>query len=315
MATRFALIVIAVLFLSTGFFYSLYLVFDYFGKEKEEPKTNQQTNQEYLDNLEDWGLLENFEPLTEPLTATIFEVVSKGQGDLVVLETDVLTLRLTYALAKTGQIFQNNLTQVSPGNRYQTYTAGFQALPETWQRYLLGSKIGSQYRLMIPAAEADLYLEQAPQLPSNHDFILELDLVGIADRNLKGFVELESLENFEPISQALTELQIEDLIEGTGQVVQAGDRVVVNYILAHATDGNKIEATNAISLNLEQLIEGWQTGLLDMKVGGKRRILIPDSQAYGSIENHSLKGFDLVFDVELLGIIELEEQTDKEEDV
>ena len=134
-------------------------------------------------------------------------------------------------------------------------------------------------------------------------------MVGVADRSLTGFADQETLADFQPLTEPLEELRIEDLVEGTGRAVEADDVLIVNYIGVLAADGSKFDANDAISFPLSGVIPGWQTGLLEMKIGGKRRIFIPSAQAYGEAGSGETipPDSDLAFDVELLAITELEE--------
>ena len=51
------------------------------------------------------------------------------------------------------------------------------------------------------------------------------------------------------------------------------------------------------------MIAGWDQGLVGMKVGGIRKLVIPSSLAYGGVRNQSIPPFaTLVFEVELLDV-------------
>jgi len=107
----------------------------------------------------------------------------------------------------------------------------------------------------------------------------------------------------------VTELQTTDLTTGSGPAAKAGDCLVMKYYGTLASDGTKFdenftEAT-AFPFTLGQggVIEGWDQGLVGMKAGGMRRLVIPASLAYkdqaqGAIPANS----DLVFVVKLLRI-------------
>lgn len=108
------------------------------------------------------------------------------------------------------------------------------------------------------------------------------------------------------------ELQITDEIIGTGAVAATGDRVTVNYVGA-LTNGTIFD-TSAVhpetvngftfSLGAGDVIQGWDEGIVGMKVGGKRRLVIPASLAYGNqaIGNVIPANSTLVFEVELLKV-------------
>ena len=81
-------------------------------------------------------------------------------------------------------------------------------------------------------------------------------------------------------------LVIKDLVVGTGQEALAGDNVTVDYTgwLYH---GKKFDSSidrgepYQFTLGVDSVIEGWQQGLLGMKVGGTRILYIPPDLAYG----------------------------------
>lgn len=117
------------------------------------------------------------------------------------------------------------------------------------------------------------------------------------------------LQNFEPTETPVTELEIIDLVEGDGDVVEQGAQVTVHYTGATVRDGvifeSSLDSGSPITFGLEGLIVGWQEGIPGMKVGGTRRLVIPGEKAYGPYDaNSSRPTGDLVFDIELIGITE-----------
>jgi len=108
-------------------------------------------------------------------------------------------------------------------------------------------------------------------------------------------------------------LQIIDEVAGTGAEATVGSFVSVNYVGALA-DGKKYDSSYdrnqpfSFVLGTGQVIEGWDQGVVGMKVGGKRKLVIPPALAYG--DQHLGNGLipansTLVFEVELLGVISL----------
>lgn len=107
----------------------------------------------------------------------------------------------------------------------------------------------------------------------------------------------------------VTDLKIEDEVVGTGAEAKSGDTVEVNYV-GTLTDGTKFDSsydrnqTFKFTLGAGEVIEGWDKGFAGMKVGGKRKLTIPSSMAYGDsgIAGAIPGGATLVFEVELVSV-------------
>lgn len=116
------------------------------------------------------------------------------------------------------------------------------------------------------------------------------------------------LDDFTPVEN-VSELQVQDLVEGAGDAVQPGATITAHYTGAIAASGQVFQASRdfgrPIQFGLDQVIKGWTDGVPGMKVGGKRRLLIPAEQAYGDhppFGSGIPAGAALVFDIELVSI-------------
>ena len=111
-----------------------------------------------------------------------------------------------------------------------------------------------------------------------------------------------------PPGQAVSELKIIDVEEGSGDTVSEGATIEAHYTGALVSNGVIFQSSHdfgeAITFGLNQVIEGWTKGVPGMKVGGKRRLIIPAAQAYGSSSPspNIPPNSDLVFDIELVSI-------------
>jgi peptidylprolyl isomerase len=120
-------------------------------------------------------------------------------------------------------------------------------------------------------------------------------------------LEGTKLADFTPIS-SVSELQIIDTIEGTGDIVPVGATITAHYTGALCADGTIFQSSHdfgrPITFGLDQVISGWTQGVPGMKVGGTRRLIIPAAQAYGSARAAANipPNSDLVFDIELTAI-------------
>lgn len=126
--------------------------------------------------------------------------------------------------------------------------------------------------------------------------------------NKEGSLEGTKLEGFEPVAE-VTELQKIDQVVGTGEEVKAGDTVTAHYTGAVAATGiifqSSLDSGQPIPFSLDQVIKGWTDGVPGMKVGGKRRLIIPADQAYGATPPQGSNipaNAPLVFDIELVKI-------------
>ena len=76
----------------------------------------------------------------------------------------------------------------------------------------------------------------------------------------------------------------EDVVEGNGAVVVPTSSVTVNYTGIGMTSRKKFDSSwdrgQPITFSLDQVIEGWKKGMVGMKVGGRRLLIIPGEMAY-----------------------------------
>jgi peptidylprolyl isomerase len=84
------------------------------------------------------------------------------------------------------------------------------------------------------------------------------------------------------------ELEITDVWEGDGKQAGAGDTVEVHYVGVAYSTGEEFDASWSrgeplrFQLGVGQVIQGWDQGVQGMKVGGRRKLVIPPDLGYGS---------------------------------
>jgi peptidylprolyl isomerase len=106
------------------------------------------------------------------------------------------------------------------------------------------------------------------------------------------------------------QLELEDITVGEGDEAVSGRVVEVHYVGVSWKSGRQFDAswdrgeTFKFGLGRGQVIPGWDQGVAGMRVGGRRRITIPPSLAYGRRGAGGVIGPDetLVFVVDLVGV-------------
>ena len=105
------------------------------------------------------------------------------------------------------------------------------------------------------------------------------------------------------------DLQIKNNIEGVGAEIVNHSKIKVHYI-GMLEDGTKFDSSYdrgepfSFQIGLRQVIKGWETGIIGMKVGGKRTLIIPPELGYGERGAGELipPNSTLVFDIEIIDI-------------
>jgi peptidylprolyl isomerase len=112
-----------------------------------------------------------------------------------------------------------------------------------------------------------------------------------------------------PGSEAPTALVVQPLVKGNGAVVEAGQTIVANYVGAVWASGTVFDssfergAPVAFLIGQQQVIVGWDEGLVGQTVGSRMLLVIPPDKGYGSTGNPDagISGTDtLVFIVDIL---------------
>ena len=111
-------------------------------------------------------------------------------------------------------------------------------------------------------------------------------------------------KDFAPVEQ----LVVADVYEGTGTAVQPGDTLTVNYVGMGEQSRDVFDSSwtngSPATFPLDNVIEGWRQGMLGMKEGGRRILVIPGSLAYGDTGNGGAiaPNETLVFVVDLVAV-------------
>lgn len=144
----------------------------------------------------------------------------------------------------------------------------------------------------------------APQIAS----VADTGIVVVRDTDNNQTAQRDALLEATNNAGELERMVIDDIKIGTGDGVQEGDVVSVHYA-GRLQDGTEFDNSRSRGSAFEfqvgggQVITGWEEGLLGMKVGGERILVIPPEKGYGADGIGPIPGdATLVFSIELLEI-------------
>lgn len=233
--------------------------------------------------------------ITAPEGAAPDELVvtdlEEGEGPALA-EGQLAVVDYTGATFSDGEVFD-----ASYGASPFSLIVGQGQVIEGWDQGLVGMKVGGRRQLVIPPDLAYGSTGSGPIGPGE-TLIFLVELRAALTR-----------PDPEP-AQAVTELSVTDLTEGSGErAVAAGDAVSVHYVGILADSGEEFDASwntgqpFRFQVGQGQVIKGWDEGLVGMKVGGRRRLVIPPDLAYGAAGQGPIgANATLVFEIDLIGI-------------
>jgi len=170
-----------------------------------------------------------------------------------------------------------------------------------WEEGVTGMKVGGKRYLVIPP-ELGLGENGNSYIPANSTLIMEISLVKAADPLVATVVDDKDYTTTE------SGLKYYDLVVGEGNAIKAGDMVSVVYT-GWLTDGTVFDSNAdgsfafTLTVGNGEVIKGWDEGLVGMKVGGKRQLVIPPDLGYGEEDYSSIPGNStLIFEVEILSM-------------
>jgi peptidylprolyl isomerase len=199
-----------------------------------------------------------------------------------------------------------------PGEQPFIFELGAEEASPGWEKGLPGMRVGGKRELIVPNELASRF----GPLPDGEDFVYVVELIGVIPPDV---VERKEPRVATPKDGPPEDLQVRDLIKGSGATVRTGDRLTIEY-LAISADGTRVGSSwkrsepvrftlgAGDSLPLES---GWEEGLEGMRVGGRRELVLPlkllrkDNAAKGGAASDAL-----VYVVDLIGITETGEVQD-----
>ncbi len=153
-----------------------------------------------------------------------------------------------------------------------SFTLGAGMVIQGWDQGIAGMQEGGRRLLNIPSDLAYGSQARGADIPADSALVFVVDLISV--------VRQPTVEN---APEPVTELDVEVLSEGSGEVIEAGDVVEVHYIAMLQTNGEVFDSTWSrgqtaqvvIGVDPPQVIEAWNDGLLGRRAGDHVRLVIP----------------------------------------
>lgn len=202
---------------------------------------------------------------------------------------------------------EGTLLETTQATGSAAITAKFVELDTRWSDAVLGLKPGERRKIWVPALPAIAGAETTDL--ARHPLVVEVRLITLEGESLV-FPWRPDEEAQSTVTD--TGLKITDLVVGDGAELTKGKTATMNYT-GWLMDGTCFDSNVDPSFGHVQpfttripggVIEGWNQGLIGMKVGGKRKLQIPPDMAYGSRGAGGVIGPNatLVFEVELTDV-------------
>ncbi|MEM7249161.1 MAG: FKBP-type peptidyl-prolyl cis-trans isomerase [Acidobacteriota bacterium] len=207
----------------------------------------------------------------------------------------------------SGKLFESSRTS---GRPYTVRGVGKAAVIAGWNEGLVGMKKGEHRRLVIPP-ELGYGNRARSRIPAGSTLIFDIEVLDIAagpkPLPMPEFPDVSKL----PLLSSRTGLRHHDVEVGKGQLITEGASVRMHYA-GWLDDGTLFDASfekgtpyAVRGLPRARVIKGWNEGLLGMRIGGRRVLVIPPALGYGQ-QGHPAGipgGATLVFVVEAVELI------------
>ncbi len=189
---------------------------------------------------------------------------------------------------RDGTEFDSNL---SPEKVPYSFVIGSGQSIEGMEKGVDGMAVGEKRKIEIPYTLGYGKDGYGEKIPPGSNLIFEVELLYVVKENARG------------------DYDVKDIKVGTGPGVKKGDKVKVHYT-GTFLNGKKFDSSKDrgtpfdVTVGAGQVIKGWDEGLVDMKVGGTRTLVLPPDLAYGAQGSGEIPPNSVLkFEIELVEIV------------
>tara|TARA_Y100001970_G_scaffold80562_1_gene102297 strand:- start:1097 stop:2014 length:918 start_codon:yes stop_codon:yes gene_type:complete len=225
-----------------------------------------------------------------------YEIIKMGDGEKP-NATDKVEVHY-HGTLEDGTVFDSSV------ERGQTISFPLNRVIKGWTEGVQLMPVGSKFKFIIPPELGYGDRGAGAVIPPNATLIFEVELFSIE----KPFIDTDfSLPAEEKVLDS--GLRYLDHVTGDGDAIEVGQEAIVHYS-GYLADGTKFDSSHdrgqpfSFPLGQGRVIKGWDEGVVGMKKGGKRTLIIPPELGYGErgaggvIPPNAM----LMFEVELVDI-------------
>ena len=228
------------------------------------------------------------------------KLLKAGTGDAMPAADDMVIVHYEGWLSN-GTQFDSSV------KRGQPVTFPLKQVIRGWAEGLQLMKVGEKRRLWIPTSLG--YGDNPRPGAPKGDLIFDVELLAIKKPKPAPPAPENLTKPPASAKQEVSGLTSIVLKPGTGKINPKAGSVVKVHYSGWTSDGNLFDSSivrdEPLIAPLNRVIRGWSQGIQLMTVGEKRRLWIPSNLAYGENPPNGAPGGQLVFDIELISILNL----------
>jgi len=206
-----------------------------------------------------------------------YAILEEGDAAQQVEAGQIVSVHYT-GYFEDGRSFDNSIARGEPF----TFQLGQEDVIAGWEEGITLLKVGDKARLIIPSELA--YGETGNQaIPANATLIFDVEILSVTDGPPEAPLEVDAADYVVTDSG----LKYYDMVVGDGDSPVEGQLATMAFTI-WLDDGTMLGSTLTLgqpapaTVGSGQLLPGWEEGLLSMKVGGSRQLVIPPELAFGA---------------------------------